>query len=127
MKHGRFYSATRLHDTGISPGNVETMSDAFAVGEVYFRVTYPGLAMTYPRIESFVFVGKNLSDEDVQDTWYFQFVDSYAQHGSILESSSGDRRVACVNRGELHEMLNDEGLLEELEAARSRRRSGASS
>ena len=27
---------------GSLPGNVGTMSDAFAVGEVYFRVTYPG-------------------------------------------------------------------------------------
>jgi hypothetical protein len=60
------------------------MDRVFAVGEVYFRVTYPGASMRYPLIESLVFVGKNLSDEDIEDTWYFQFADSYTQSGSIF-------------------------------------------
>jgi hypothetical protein len=98
------------------------VGDRFIVGEVYFRVKYPDILMRYPLFDSFVFVGKNLSDEDTEDTWYFQFADSYGKHGSILESPGGDRRVACVNRSELHEMLNDEEMVEELEAARSRRR-----
>jgi len=68
------------------------MDRVFAVGEVYFRVTYPGSSMKYPRIESFVFVGKNLSDENIEDSWYFQFADLYAQYVSILETSGGDRR-----------------------------------
>lgn len=98
------------------------MTDQFVVGEVYFRVKYPDILMRYPLFDSFVFVGKNLSDEDTEDTWYFQFADSYGKHGSILEISEGDRRVVCVNRGELHEMLNDEEMVKELNAARRRRR-----
>jgi len=43
-----------------------------------------------------VYVGKNLSDEDTEDTWYFQFADAYAKGGSILESAGGDRRVSCL-------------------------------
>ena len=102
------------------------MVDRFIVGDVYFRVTYPGPAMKYPRIESFVFVGKNLSDEDTEDIWYFQFADSFAKHGSILKSTGGDRRVSCLAKSELDDMLDDKGLLKELNGARSRRLSDPS-
>jgi len=68
------------------------LNESFSVGEVHFRVTYPGPLTRYPLIESFVFVGKNLSDENIEDSWYFQFADLYAQYVSILETSGGDRR-----------------------------------
>ena len=97
------------------------MGDPFIVGEVYFRVTYPGASLQYPMIESFVFVGKNLSDSDTEDTWYFQFADSFAKHGSILKGTGGDRRVSCLTASELGCMLDDERLLQALSAARSRR------
>ena len=100
------------------------MVDQFLVGEVYFRVTYPGSSLNYPQVESLVFVGKNLSDGDTQDTWYFQFADSYAKSGSILAGSGGDRRVVCVNQEELAEMFNEDQLLMKLRAARQRRAKG---
>jgi len=100
------------------------MIDQFVVGEVYFRITYPGPSLNYPQIESFVFVGKNLSNEDTEDTWYFQLADSYAKSGSILAGSGGDRRVVCVNQEELPEMFNEDQLLEKLKAARRRRSKG---
>lgn len=43
-------------------------------------------------IDSFVCIGRNLSDQETEDIW-FQFADSYAKHGSILESSGSDGRV----------------------------------
>jgi hypothetical protein len=97
------------------------MSDRFTVGELYFRVKYGEPAKQYPLIESFVYVGKNLSDEDTEDTWYFQFADSYGKHGSILEGSGGDRRVSCLFARDLGDMLDDKRLLVELGAARNRR------
>ena len=100
------------------------MANQLVVGEVYFRITYPGPSLNYPQIESFVFVGKNLSDEDTDDTWYFQFSGSYAKSGSILAGSGGDRRVVCVSQAELPEMFNEEQLLEKLKAARQRRSKG---
>jgi hypothetical protein len=103
------------------------MKDSFTVGEVYFRVKYAEPARKYPLIESFVFVGRNLSDEDTEDTRYFQFGASFAKHGSILKSSGGDRRVACLTANELlGDMLDDRRLLKELSAARSRRHSDPS-
>jgi hypothetical protein len=86
-------------------------------------VTYPEPALKFPRIESFVFVGKNLSEEDTEDTWYFQFADSFANDGSILTNAGGDRRVSCLTEGDLPDMLDDQRLLKELSAARTRRRS----
>lgn len=97
------------------------MSDRFTVGELYFRIKYAEPARRYPLIDSFVYVGKNLSDEDTEDTWYFQFADSYAKGGSILASGGGDRRVSCVVARELGDMLDEKQLLGELGAARSRR------
>jgi hypothetical protein len=96
--------------------------EQFIVGEVYFRVKYPGPTMDYPTMDSLVFIGKNLSDEDTEDTWYFQFADAYAKTGSVLSNSGGDRRVVCVPRNELHEMLDDHQLLEKIIAATRRRR-----
>jgi hypothetical protein len=95
----------------------------FVVGEVYFRVAYADPALRFPRIESFVFVGKNLSEEDMEDTWYFQFANSFAKDGSILTSTGGDRRVSCLTEGELDDILDEAGLLHKLGAARSRRQS----
>ena len=97
------------------------MDDSFAVGEVYFRVKYAEASRKYPLIESFVFVGKNLSDEDTEDTWYFQFADSFAKYGSVLQGPGGDRRVSCVTASDLDDMLDHEQLLKELSAAGSRR------
>jgi hypothetical protein len=99
------------------------MNDPYIAGEVYFRITYPGPSLNYPLIESFVFVGKNLSDEDTEDIWYFQFADFYAKFGSILANPEGDRRVACVTQNELQEMFDEQQLLEKLRAARQRRSS----
>ena len=97
------------------------MTDRFVVGEVYFRVKYGERLHKYPLIDSFVFVGKNLSDEDQEDTWYFQFADSYAKFGSVLETKGGDRRVSCVVKSELDDMIDAQGLLHKLDEAMKRR------
>jgi hypothetical protein len=97
------------------------MPERFIVGDVYFRVKYADSHRRFPLCESLVFIGKNLSDEDTEDTWYFQFADAYAKHGSILETGGGDRRAACLTASELADMLDDRGLLVELSAARRRR------
>jgi hypothetical protein len=99
------------------------MTDQYIVGEMYFRITYPGRSMNYPNIQSFVFVGKNLSDEDAEDTWYFQFADSYAKFGSFLESQVSELPVACLTKDKLeHDMLDEDELLDALKSARERRR-----
>lgn len=94
----------------------------FTKGEVYFRLTYPDKHMLYPIVESFVFVGTNLSPEDPHDSWYFQFAESYGEHGSILDTTEGDRRVCCLSEDEAQQdMLDLGGLSRELKAAEKRR------
>jgi hypothetical protein len=93
----------------------------YVEGEVYFRITYPDAELLYPRVESFVFVGFNLSDEDVEDSWYFQFADSFARDGSVRTVGGGDRRVAVLTRDELSEMLALEQAIGELKDAERRR------
>ncbi len=90
-------------------------------GGVYYRLTFPDAGLLYPQVESFVFVGKNLSDEDTEESWYFQFADSYAKDGSILKSTGGDRKVCIAIRRDLPDMLDLAGLIKELEAAAKRR------
>lgn len=97
------------------------MTEPFRKGEVYFRIKYADRARKYPLIESFVFVGKNLSDEDIADTWYFQFADSFAKFGSVLEGPGGDRRVCEVSEKDLVEMLDYDTLCRALIAASERR------
>jgi len=93
----------------------------FTKGDVYYRITYPNIDMLYPSIETFVFIGMNLSDEDEEDTWYFQFARSYAKSGSVLESSQGDRAVVCATNKDKEDMLDLSGLMSELKAASVRR------
>lgn len=94
----------------------------FTEGEVYFRVTYPDKHMLYPLVESFVFIGKDLSPEDPRDSWYFQFAESYGEHGSVLETSKGDRKVCCLSEEDAQQdMLDGNGLSLELKAAEKRR------
>jgi len=98
------------------------MNTSYREGEVYYRLTFPDAGLRYPQVESFVFVGKNLSDEDQEETWYFQFADSYAKSGSILKSGNGDRKVVCATCRDLADMLDLAGLVKELEMAATRRR-----
>ena len=87
------------------------------VGQVYFRVTYKDVKMTLPVVESLVYVGKNLSAQDTEDAWYFQFMDGYAEFGSIAETDAGDRSVYIVSAKDFDDMLSVSDLSKELEEA----------
>jgi hypothetical protein len=73
--------------------------NTYVVGRVYFRVTYPDVKMHFPLIESFVFIGKNFSDEDVEDTWYFQSAEDFSDNGSALDGI--ERPVSCATIDDL--------------------------
>ena len=96
------------------------MSDAaFTQGEVYFFVTYSDVKMCYPLIESYIYLGMNFSDEDLEDTWYFQWVSDFTKHGSALEGV--ERPVLCAKKEELCEFQNAEQLASTIEMAATRR------
>lgn len=89
--------------------------------ELYFRVTYPDPGRRYPQIESFVFVGKNMSDEDEGDRWYFQNSSDFGRYGAIPSSSHDGLRAAVVGAQDLVDFLDLNGLIDELQSAAKRR------
>jgi hypothetical protein len=89
------------------------------LGHIYFRVTYPDVKMHYPCIETFIYLGMNLSEEDIEDTWYFQSVTDYVRHGSALEGV--ERPVSCAAIEELVDFSDIEQLRSELVDADTRR------
>ena len=93
----------------------------FINGEVYYRLKFPDPDLCYPLIDSFVFIGMNLSDEDQEDVWYFQFAEGYGKFGSVVDTNLGDRKVLVLNRDQLDEMFNTESLVTALESAKWRR------
>jgi hypothetical protein len=93
----------------------------FEDGQVYFMVTYPDVAMAYPEVQSFVYLGKNLSDEDDEDSWYFQPLNDYVKNGSALMPSSEIREAICITKETIESMLDDENLFDEIRACSSRR------
>lgn len=95
--------------------------DTFKLGEVYFRVTYPDRDLLYPGIESFVYIGKNLSDEDVDETLYFQFSSNYGRKGIASQTGTSEDLMICVTSQDALDMLELKSLITELESAASRR------
>ena len=100
--------------------NTRPLSQAtFAAGEIYFFVTYPDVKMCFPLIESYVYLGMNLSDEDHEDTWYFQWASDFSKYGSALEGT--ERPVFCAKKDELNEFQNAKQLASTMELAAARR------
>jgi len=93
----------------------------FSYGKVYFMVTYPDVAMAYPEIQSFVYLGKNLSDEDFDESWYFQPIDDFVRNGSALDPGSDIREALCITKDTIEAMLDDERMFEEVRRASSQR------
>jgi hypothetical protein len=92
---------------------------SFEIGQVYFRVTYPDVKMLYPTIESFVYLGMNFSDEDVEDAWYFQPASDFGRNGSALNGV--ERPVSCATIDELNDFESILQLTSTLRSAEERR------
>lgn len=92
---------------------------------IYFRVTYLDPEMKLPIIQSFLCLGKNLSNEDAEDTWYFQDLADYQNYGSALSALTEGTPVVCLNQSSLKDDMFDlDGLCKELETAELRRQAG---
>ena len=99
--------------------NHPTYGTAYVMGEVYFSVTWADVKLRYPVIESFVYLGMNFSDEDLEDTWYFQSAIDFAHYGNALDGV--ERPVSCVNKMQLIDIVSGAGLIVEIEKAAARR------
>lgn len=99
------------------------------IGEVYYRITYPDVGLLYPQIESFVYLGKNLAEDDVaeaeggEDIHYFQPARNYAIYGPPGTSNEYLPCVVCLPRGKLDDDMFDAAeLTREIGEAAERRK-----
>jgi len=60
--------------------------DELKQGECYFEIGFCDTESEIPCIETWIYVGKNLStgDDSRTDLWYFQDPESFITHGSFL-------------------------------------------
>lgn len=91
----------------------------FVPNEVYYIVTYASREQVRPIIDSVVFVGKNLSEDDQEDAWYFQDAQSFSATGSFLVHQSDHQLILCRRKHELPGVLGLPGLIRELSGVRS--------
>ena len=95
----------------------------FRIGEVYFALKYRDRFRGYPRIDSYVYLGKNLSDDDDGDTWYFEYLESYSEVLGTPEHGSRERQVHCATSSDVSDFLDIGGLAQALRQAADRRHS----
>lgn len=94
---------------------------SWLAGECYFRLSFLDPAKTRPVVDTLVFIGMNLSEEDKEDTWYFQDAHSYNVSGPVHESEATDAQIFCYTKGSLAELLDLTGLSREIQNIASRR------
>lgn len=92
----------------------------FIKNDLYYHLTYVDVQKCYPSIQSYIFIGLNLGEED-EDTWYFEFLVASATHRTISQVPSSERRVRCLTKEKLSGMLDIDELKLGLEQARNRR------
>jgi hypothetical protein len=93
----------------------------FAEKEQYYMILFSDNEGAYPQIECFVFIGKNIFHDEENDTWYFQYSDSFGRYGSILETDKGDRKIREVAESELDMYLDLEQLTKQLVISKEKR------
>jgi hypothetical protein len=92
---------------------------SYRAGDCYYRLHYREGAMMYPIVDTLVFLGLNLSDDE-EDTWYFQDPVSYERSGPVTESADENASVFSFKLGELDSILDLHSLTEQLIAALKR-------
>jgi hypothetical protein len=93
--------------------------ESYRVGECYYRLQYREGALMWPVVDTFVCIGRNLSDDE-EDTWYFQDPISYDRSGPVTESGDEHATVFSFKEHELSNILSLHSLTEELVVALKR-------
>jgi hypothetical protein len=92
-------------------------SAQLSIGSTYFLLGYYDSELKYPFIESFVYVGQNLFDDDKNTqsiAYYFQDARSYLEHGTDVRSNNADVRFLRQEQNDLEGILSINQLVSEL-------------
>jgi hypothetical protein len=91
----------------------------YRAGECYYRLLYREGALLSPVVDTFIFVGLNLSDDE-EDTWYFQDPASYDRSGPVTESGDEHASVFSFKQYEIEQIIDLHTLTEQLIVALKR-------
>ena len=87
-------------------------------------VSYFDQGMRFPDIETYVFVGNNLLEDDGGEDmsyWYFQDAESYAEQGIFTQiEDKASREVMRADEEALEMFFDYDGLCDVLEEGRKR-------
>lgn len=97
-------------------------SNKLIKGNCYFIVSYFDDGMCIPDVETYIFVGVNLLEENNDITyWYFQDAESYEKYGEFSQiQDKSSREVLRVDKEALEMIYDYHGLIEVLDETRSR-------
>jgi hypothetical protein len=85
-----------------------------AEGELYFTVQYADEQMLVPLISTWIFLGRKLDSDDVDETLYFQDTDSYQQGARYGAPEAEGARFRVYTENEIKFFFEFERALEEL-------------
>lgn len=88
----------------------------FVVGQCYFMIDYYDQGLSVPRLDTYIFVGKNVlpSDGHGDDFWYFQEPGSYLNEGGFYLLPPADHGVLRLKEDALDLVFDIESAAEVL-------------
>jgi hypothetical protein len=91
----------------------------FTKDKIYFRLLFSDANMKVPLIETFVFVGENLSNEDIREVLYFRPAADFVRYGMMM-SNEGSPMVCfdADDAARVDEMISVTQLCEVLKTLR---------
>lgn len=93
------------------------------VNKPYFRVLYASESMIVPDIDTYFYLGKNINNNEKEDTYYFQDSYSYQTKGSILEKGHNeDCTLLDMKTNSLHLMQDFDELIVTLNSLKAVKR-----
>jgi hypothetical protein len=94
-----------------------SIEDKFGVGKVYFVLGYYDANLLFPFVESYVYLGENLFDDDAAsgaNGYYFQDAKSYSQCGENLARTFEGVRILRQEEEDLEAMFSSQQLANSL-------------
>ena len=112
----------RFEAREIKPYGEPVSASSLKVGDVYFSVQFVDRDTLLPNMETWVFLGRRLDAEDVEDRLYFQDLDSYRQGIRYDSENTEDAQFQVPTENNINHFYEYERALERLMECSLRRK-----
>lgn len=112
----------RFEARELKPYAEPVSASSLKVGDVYFSVQFADSEMLLPIMETWVFVGRRLDSEDLEDRLYFQDLESYRQGIRYDSEDTGDAKFQVPTENNVNHIFEYERALDQLLACSLRRK-----